>query len=74
VEPLRKHEKLLLIGLLLSALLIRALLIASLEDKPYFHKPVVDSAAYDEWGQRIAGGELTSSGAFYQDPLYPYFL
>ncbi len=74
MQPLRKHEKLLLIGLLLSALLIRVLLISSLEDKPYFHKPVVDSAAYDEWGQRIAGGELTSSGAFYQDPLYPYFL
>lgn len=74
MTPLRKIEKGALAGLLLAALAIRVALVFSLEDKPWFHDPVVDSAAYDEWGQRIAGGEIVGTEAFYQDPLYPYFL
>src|SRR5262245_15528238 len=33
-----------------------------------------DSRAYDEWAQRIAGGEWIGRDVFYQAPLYPYFL
>lgn len=61
----------LLLGL---AAAVRIALILSLDGKPYFRDPIVDSAAYDEWGQRIASGDVMGSGAFYQDPLYPYFL
>ncbi len=74
MTPLRKIEKGALAGLLLAAFGIRVLLVLSLEDKPYFYNPVIDSAAYDAWGKEIAGGELIGTEAFYQDPLYPYFL
>ena len=35
---------------------------------------VIDSAVYDLWAERIAGGDWLGTGVFYQDPLYPYFL
>ena len=33
-----------------------------------------DSRAYDEWAQRLAGGDWIGHEVFYQAPLYPYFL
>jgi tetratricopeptide (TPR) repeat protein len=33
-----------------------------------------DSRGYDEWAQRIAGGEWLGHEVFYQAPLYPYML
>ena len=33
-----------------------------------------DSRGYDEWAQRIAGGDWLGHEVFYQAPLYPYLL
>src|SRR5262245_31257601 len=33
-----------------------------------------DARGYDEWAQRIAGGDWIGRDVFYQAPLYPYFL
>src|SRR5262249_37945449 len=33
-----------------------------------------DSRGYDEWAQRIAGGEWVGRDGFYEAPLYPYLL
>jgi len=63
-----------LVGVLLAAFLLRLLLILSLRGQPYFDTPIVDSAAYDRWGQEIATKSFWGDRAFYQDPLYPYFL
>ncbi|HSD51760.1 MAG TPA: tetratricopeptide repeat protein, partial [Candidatus Methylomirabilis sp.] len=36
---------------------------------------ILDSWMYDDWARRIAAGDWMGGGrAFYQDPLYPYFL
>jgi tetratricopeptide (TPR) repeat protein len=63
-----------LAALLALAAGVRLALVFTLSDQPYFRDPVVDSAAYDRWAQKIAAGDLMGQGAFYQDPLYPYFL
>ncbi|HYF01318.1 MAG TPA: glycosyltransferase family 39 protein, partial [Planctomycetota bacterium] len=63
-----------LAALLAAAFLLRLLLILSLRDAPYFYEPIVDGAAYDAWGHRIATQSFWGDEAFYQDPLYPYFL
>ena len=34
----------------------------------------VDARAYHQKALRILSGELVAERAFYQDPLYPYFL
>ncbi len=56
------------------ALLLRVAHVLANRDNPFFHYLPVDSAAYDRWAQRIAGGEWIGNSVFYQDPLYPYFL
>jgi hypothetical protein len=41
---------------------------------PFFEQPISDAKSYDEWGQRIAGGDWLGTETFYQAPAYPYFL
>ena len=41
---------------------------------PFFSVLMGDSRAYDEWAQRIAGGDWLGHEVFYQAPLYPYLL
>jgi tetratricopeptide (TPR) repeat protein len=71
VSPRRRWPLWALLG---AALLLRVALVASLEGKPFFYVPIVDSAAYDEWAWRIATQDFWGDRVFYQDPLYPYGL
>lgn len=49
--------------------------VLALRPLPLFDGLILDSAAYDEWARRIAAGDwMGGTRAFYQDPLYPYFL
>lgn len=43
--------------------------------QPYF-RPVVDALYFDVWAMRLAAGDWLDKGqgAFFQTPLYPYFL
>src|SRR5438105_2505848 len=41
---------------------------------PMYLGLVVDGVSYDQWSDRIAGGDWLGSKVFYQAPLYPYFL
>ena len=41
---------------------------------PFFSLLMGDSRGYDEWAQRIAGGDWLGHEVFYQAPLYPYLL
>jgi 4-amino-4-deoxy-L-arabinose transferase-like glycosyltransferase len=43
-------------------------------DSPFFSILYIDPLMYDEWGMRIAGGQLLSERPFFLDPLYAYFL
>jgi tetratricopeptide (TPR) repeat protein len=56
------------------ALLVRLLHVWQLRRSPFFSLLMGDSRGYDEWAQRIAGGEWLGHDVFYQAPLYPYLL
>jgi tetratricopeptide (TPR) repeat protein len=56
------------------ALVIRLIHLWQIESIPLFYHLAGDGRTYDEWAQRIAGGDWLGQGVFYQAPLYPYFL
>jgi tetratricopeptide (TPR) repeat protein len=60
--------------LLLVALVLRVVHLLTVRDSPFFRILYIDPGYYDEWGLRIAGGELVGARPFFLDPLYPYFL
>ena len=53
---------------------IRLVHVLQIRSTPFFSILMGDSRGYDEWAQRIAGGEWWGREVFYQAPLYPYFL
>lgn len=57
-----------------TALAIRAAHLWSMRHSPFFEALLGDAAAYDAWAQQIAGGDWLGHEAFYQAPLYAYFL
>ena len=61
-------------GLFALALALRLAHLVTLAGSPFRDRLWLDLAFFDEWGARIAAGEWLGTGAFYQDPLYPYFL
>jgi len=46
----------------------------SIRHAPFFETLLGDAHGYDAWARRIAAGDLVGQGAFYQAPLYAYFL
>jgi len=56
------------------ALLVRLVHVWQMRGSPFFSLLMGDSRGYDEWAQRIAGGEWLGHEVFYQAPLYPYLL
>src|SRR5205085_11123039 len=56
------------------AFILRLIHIWQIRQSPFFNVLVGDARGYDEWAQRIAGGDWIGHGVFYQAPLYPYFL
>jgi tetratricopeptide (TPR) repeat protein len=63
-----------LLAILALAAALRLAHVLAMRRLPLFEDLVVDSAVYDAWASRIVSGDWIGSGAFYQDPLYPYFL
>ena len=56
------------------AFAVRLLHVMLIRSAPFFTVLMGDSHGYDEWAQRIAGGEWLGREVFYQAPLYPYLL
>jgi tetratricopeptide (TPR) repeat protein len=57
------------------AVIVRLIYISEIKPLPFFLTPVGDEAAYHKTAQLILSGDiLAGKRAFYQDPLYPYFL
>jgi len=59
---------------LVVALVVRLIHLWQMREAPVFSVLMGDARSYDEWAQRIAGGEWFGADVFYQAPLYPYFL
>jgi len=60
--------------LFVLALLPRIAHLLTIRDSPFFSILYIDPLMFDEWGLRIASGELLSERPFFLDPLYPYLL
>ena len=56
------------------ALAVQVLYLSEGGRDPSFFEPVIDAAIYDRLARSIASGELLPDGAFWQPPLYQYFL
>jgi tetratricopeptide (TPR) repeat protein len=56
------------------ALVVRFAHLWQIRTAPFFAALMGDSHGYDEWAQRIAGGDWLGHEVFYQAPLYPYLL
>src|SRR5205809_4585456 len=56
------------------AFTLRIIHIWQMRNAPFFTLLMGDARGYDEWAQRIAGGDWIGRDVFYQAPLYPYFL
>jgi 4-amino-4-deoxy-L-arabinose transferase-like glycosyltransferase len=56
------------------ALAVRCMYLWQLRRAPFFELRLGDAEAYHAWAQRIAAGDWLGHEAFYQAPLYPYFL
>ncbi len=57
-----------------TALALRLLHVWQMRGTPYFTVLMGDARGYDQWAQRLAGGDWVGTDVFYQAPLYPYFL
>ncbi len=55
------------------ALVLRLFHFAAIQDDPFIAHPVLDSQEYDRWARAIVGGQPPAE-AFFQPPLYPYFV
>ena len=61
-------------GIFAVALALRLLHLWQMRGTPYFSTLMGDGRGYDQWAQRLAGGDWIGTEVFYQAPLYPYFL
>lgn len=69
----RRSERQRLVGLFLFALLLRLTYLAQIQDSIFFDTLLGDGQTYDAWAQQI-GRDFWGKQAFFQAPLYPYFL
>ena len=60
--------------LFVLALVVRVSLLVQISRTPFFQVRNIDSEAYHQWAVRIAAGHWAPVEAFYQSPLYAYFL
>ena len=61
-------------SLFVAALAIRLLYLWQIHGSPQAQVLFGDGEAYDLWARQIAAGDWLGREAFYQAPLYPYFL
>lgn len=61
-------------GVFAGVLLFRLVALFQFAASPLFLPGAGDMRFYDDWAQRILGGELTDHLAFFGLPLYPYLL
>jgi tetratricopeptide (TPR) repeat protein len=64
----------LILGLLAIAFSVRCLYVTQYRKDVFFDFPIIDSATYDRMALDYAHGKPLWNGAFWQPPLYPWFL
>lgn len=74
--PLSRRDLLACCGVVALALAARLFHLWEQADNPLLATPLLDARSYLDWSRQILAGDLASrhQRAFYQAPLYPYFL
>lgn len=62
------------VALIYAAITRTLYLLWASDNSPFFVAPISDALMYHNWALEISRGRLLSDQAFYQAPLYPYFL
>jgi tetratricopeptide (TPR) repeat protein len=62
------------VAIFLVSLTVRLAHLIQIRRSPFFTLYMGDAQSYHAWAQQIAAGDWIGSDAFYQAPLYPYFL
>lgn len=73
-DTAREPELFWSVGISVIAFILRLSYLVQIDAIPLFYHLAGDGRTYDEWAQRIAGGDWLGTGVFYQAPLYPHFL
>lgn len=73
-QPAGQKTLLLYILLFVIAFVPRLLHLLLIADNPFFNFPIIDAQTNDNIAQKIAEGQWLGGKAFWQAPLYPYFL
>jgi len=63
-----------LAAIVIVGFLLRVLYIRQAAADPFFQNPIIDARFYDGWALKILGGDWIGEEAYYQDPLFAYFL
>lgn len=61
-------------GIFALALLFRGIYLFQFKSSPFFDTPIIDAHTYLELAQNVLHGFWLQDEAFWQPPLYPYFL
>ena len=69
-----RNDAVVLAATFAAGLILRFGHLARVRGAPFFERLYLDPLYYDEWGRRIASGDILGDAVFFQDPLYPYFL
>lgn len=62
------------VAIFLVSMSVRLAHLFQIRRAPFFTLLMGDAQSYHAWAQRLAAGDWIGSDAFYQAPLYPYFL
>lgn len=73
-QPAGEKTFLLYLVLFVIAFVPRLLHLLLIADNPFFNFPIIDAQTNDDLAQKIAQGQWLGNKAFWQAPLYPYFL
>ena len=72
--PVRPRLRTIALLVFATGLVVRLAFVSQWLRTPYAGAPLLDALAYDAWAQEILSGKFLRDTAFYQSPLYPYFL
>jgi len=70
----KNRFRLIAAAIFMLAFSVRLVHVWQIRAAPFFSVLMGDSHGYDDWAQRIAGGEWVGHEVFYQAPFYPYLL
>ena len=74
IDKTKRNEYLFLGSIFVLAFCLRLIYTLQIQTLPTFEVLIVDAFSYNEWAKNIIQNSWLGDKAFYQAPLYPYFI